>query len=227
MIERKIHLFQRYVEDIEDSESVGDIDIKIKQNTETDEILKELQSIISFGDVTEIKIEKPLKRKTCVSMEAQIQLQEQSNIQNITMNIETRIQIDTMKKISNMICLMDGRFIIVELDGNVNLLTSDGKLEKQLLAIPSEAWSVTQINKSTTAITYPGEGAITIFNIKTETVTKIITFDIACWGLSCSSDSLVVGLCTDEIRIIDLEGNIVKLMQVGSKLLALFTAMID
>ncbi|VDI15920.1 Hypothetical predicted protein [Mytilus galloprovincialis] len=217
LIEQKVHLFQRYVEDIEDSESDCDIDIKIKQNDETDKILKELQSIISFGDVTVIKIEKSLKKKTSVSMEAQIQLQEQSNIQNMTMNIETRIQIDTMKKISDMICLMDGRFIIVELDGNVNLLTSDGKLEKQLLAIPGEAWSVTQINKNTIAITYPGEGAIKIFNIKTETVTKIITFDRACSGLSYSSDSLVVGLGTDEIRIIDLEGNTLKLMQVGSK----------
>ncbi|VDI58193.1 Hypothetical predicted protein [Mytilus galloprovincialis] len=118
--------------------------------------------------------------------------------------------------ISDMICLMDGRVIVVEEYGKVNLLTSDGKLQKQL-PIPGEAWGVTQINQNTIAITYPNERAIKIFNMEKETVTKVITLDKACYGLSFSNGSLAVGLIKDEIRIIDLEGNTLKSIQVESK----------
>ncbi|CAG2237422.1 unnamed protein product [Mytilus edulis] len=112
-----------------------------------------------------------------------------------------------------MICLMDGRLIIVEWYDKVNLLTPDGKLQKQL-PIPGEAFSVTQINQNTIAVTYPREKAIKIFNMENETVTKVITLDTYCYGLSSSDDSLVVGLNTNEIRIIDLEGKILKSIQV-------------
>ncbi|CAG2240209.1 unnamed protein product [Mytilus edulis] len=95
----------------------------------------------------------------------------------------------------------------------VNLLTSDGKLQKQL-PIPGEAWSVTQINQNTIAITYPEEKAIKIFNMENETVTKVITLDKECRGLSFSNNSLAVGLIDNEIRIIDLEGNTLKSIQV-------------
>ncbi|CAG2237384.1 unnamed protein product [Mytilus edulis] len=100
--------------------------------------------------------------------------------------------------------------------GKVNLLTPDGKLLKKL-PIPGEAFSVTQINQNTIAITYPDEKAIKIFNMENETVTKVITLDKYCWGLSSSDDSLVVGLNDDEIRIIDLEGNTLKSIQVECK----------
>ncbi|CAG2227072.1 TRIM2_3 [Mytilus edulis] len=53
--------------------------------------------------------------------------------------------------------------------------------------------------------------------MENETVTKVITLDKYCWGLSSSDDSLVVGLNKDEIRIIDLEGNTLKSIQVESK----------
>ncbi|XP_052093236.1 uncharacterized protein LOC127729456 [Mytilus californianus] len=213
-IEQKVHQCQRFVEDIEDSERVCDVDIKIKQNGEIEKILKELQSITAFGDVNVIRTEISLKRKTNVSSEAQIELQ--SYIDNMTMNIETKIQMKISKKISDMICLMDGRVIVVEQGAKVNLLTSDGKLEKQL-PMPGSAWGVTQINQDTIAITYPWETAIKIFNMKKETATKVINLGRACFGLSCSNDSLVVGLDKNEIRIIDLEGNTLKSIQVQSK----------
>ncbi|VDI69028.1 Hypothetical predicted protein [Mytilus galloprovincialis] len=92
---------------------------------------------------------------------------------------------------------MDGRFIIVEELGKVNLLTPDGKLLKKL-PIPGQAFSVTQINQNTIAVTYPYEKAIKIFNMENETVTKVITLDKHCWGLSSSDDSLVVVYCVDQ-----------------------------
>ncbi|XP_071151296.1 E3 ubiquitin-protein ligase TRIM71-like [Mytilus edulis] len=67
------------------------------------------------------------------------------------------------------------------------------------------------------ALTYPTEIAIKIFNMENETVTKVITLDKDCWGLSSSDDSLVVGLSDDEIRIIDLDGNTLKSIQVKCK----------
>ncbi|CAG2193200.1 unnamed protein product [Mytilus edulis] len=196
------------------SERTSEVDIKIKQNGESEKILKELQLIKSFGEVTVVNTEISLKRQTSVSREAQIELQEQSNIENMTMNIETTIPINISKLISDIICLMDGRVIVVEQMGKVNLLTSDGKFEKQL-PISGEPWGVSQINLDNIAVT--SDNNIEIFNMKTETVTKVIKLNEPCTILSFSNNSLAVGSCKDEIRIIDLEGNTLKSMQVESK----------
>ncbi|CAG2217774.1 TRIM2_3 [Mytilus edulis] len=115
-----------------------------------------------------------------------------------------------------MICLMDGRVIVVECWGKVNLFASDGKFQKQL-PISDEAWSVTQINQDTIAISDPEEKAIKIYNMKNETVSKVIALGRSCFGLSYSNSLLAVGLSNDEIRILDLEGNTVKSIQVRSR----------
>ncbi|XP_071153894.1 transcription intermediary factor 1-alpha-like [Mytilus edulis] len=214
--EQQVSQYQRYIEDLEDSKRASEVEMKIKQNGELEKILKELQLIKSFGEVTVVNTEISLKRQTSVSREAQIELQEQSNIENMTMNIETTIQTNFIRPISEIICLMDGRVIVLEQGDKVNLLTSDGKFEKQL-PIHGKAFSVSQIDQNTIAITYPFEKAIKIFNMKKETVTKVITLDKQCLGLSSSNNSLVVGLSKDEIRIIDLEGNTLKSIKVESK----------
>ncbi|CAG2195583.1 unnamed protein product [Mytilus edulis] len=157
-----------------------------------------------------------MKREASVKRKAQVELGKQSNINNMTMNIETKIEINIKKWISDMICLMDGRVIVVEDDDKVNLFTPDGKLQKQL-PIPGKARSVTQINQNTIAIAYPNEKAIKIFNMENETVTKVITLDKRCYSLSFSNKSLAVGLAGNQIRIIDLEGNKLKSIQVESK----------
>ncbi|XP_071150676.1 uncharacterized protein [Mytilus edulis] len=64
----------------------------------------------------------------------------------------TKNKISIKKDISDMICLMDGRIIAVELNAEVNITTSQGILQKQL-PISGEAYSVTQINHNTIAIT--------------------------------------------------------------------------
>ncbi|CAG2227691.1 unnamed protein product [Mytilus edulis] len=213
-IEQQVHQCQRYVEDLEDDERTKEFDIKMKQNDEIEKILSKLGSLESLGEVMVVKKNIDLNRETSVKRKAQVESREQSNINNMTMNIETKIEINIEKEISDMICLMDGRVIVVENGGKVNLFTSDGKLQKQL---PGEACSVAQINQNTLAITYPSEAAIKIINMENETVTKVITLDKECWGLSFSNNSLAVGLSDDEIRIIDLEGNTLKSIQVESE----------
>ncbi|VDI37423.1 Hypothetical predicted protein [Mytilus galloprovincialis] len=151
-------------------------------------------------------------KETSVRREAQVELLEQSNINNMTMNIEKRIKININESISDMICLMDGRLIMIEVFNKVILRTPDGKIQK-VLPIQGGFFGVTQINQNTIAITYPYETAIKIFNMN-ETVTKVIRLDKECWGLSSSDDSLVVGLNKDEIRIIDFEGNTLKSIRV-------------
>ncbi|XP_063447217.1 uncharacterized protein LOC134726729 [Mytilus trossulus] len=215
-IDQQVHQCHRYVEDLDDDVRTKEFDIKMKQNNEIEKILSKLGSLKSLGEVTVRKTEVAMNIDTSVKKEAQVELQEQSNINNMTMNIETKIEINMKKSISDMICLMDGRVIVVEQLGKVSLLTFDGKLQKQL-PIPDVAWSVTQINQNTIAITYPYEAAIKIFNTEKEMVTKVITLDRACWGLSFSNNSLAVGLSTDKIRIIDLEGNTLKSIQVESE----------
>ncbi|CAG2231691.1 unnamed protein product [Mytilus edulis] len=209
-IEQKVHQCQRYIDDLDKDDRAKEFTIKMKENNEVEKIIKKLGSL---GELTVVETDMDLKKETSVRREAQVESQEQSNINNMTINIEKKIQIN-IREISDMICLMDGRLIIVEWVDKVNLLTPDGKLLKKL---PGEAFSVTQINQNTIAITYPYEKAIKIFNMENETVTKVITLDKYCYGLSSSDDSLVVGLSRDEIRIIDLEGNTLKSIQVKSE----------
>ncbi|XP_063416457.1 uncharacterized protein LOC134698092 [Mytilus trossulus] len=215
-IEQQVHQCQRYVDDLEDDDRVKEFDIKMKQNDEIESIQSKIRSLESLGEVMVVKKNIDLNRERSVRRKAQVQSREQSNINNMAMNIETKIEINIKKYISDMICLMDGRVIVVEYRSKVKLLTSDGKLQKQL-PIPGEAWSVTQINQNTIAITYPDEKAIKIFNLENKTVTKVITLDKLCYGLSFSNNSLAVGLYGDEIRIIDLEGNTQKSIQVESQ----------
>ncbi|XP_071178704.1 repetitive organellar protein-like [Mytilus edulis] len=211
-IEQQVHQCQRYIDDLDKDDRAKEFTIKMKENNEVEKIIKKLGSL---GELTVVKTDMDLNTETSVRREAQVESQEQSNINNMTINIENKIQIN-IREISDMICLMDGRLIIVEWVDNVNLLTPDGKLLKQL-PIRGEAFNVTQINQDTIAVTYPYEKAIKIFNMENETVTRIITLDKVCWGLSSSDDSLVVGLIDDEIRIIDLEGNKLKSIQVKSE----------
>ncbi|XP_071178687.1 uncharacterized protein [Mytilus edulis] len=208
-IEQQVHQCQRYIDDLDKDDRAKEFTIKMEENNEVEKIIKKFGSL---GDLTVVKTDMDLKKETGVSREAQVESQEQSNINNMTINIENKIQIN-IREINDMICLMDGRLIIVEWADKVNLLTPDGKLLKQL-PIGGEAFSVTQINQNTIAITYPLEKAIRIFNMENETVTKVIPLDNACRGLSSSDDSLVVGLDSDEIRIIDLEGNTLKSIRV-------------
>ncbi|CAG2236385.1 unnamed protein product [Mytilus edulis] len=214
-IEQQVHQCQRYIEDLEDDERTKEVDIKMKQNDEIENILSKLVSLESL-EVMIVKTEINLNKEKSLRRKAQVKSQEQSNINNMTMNTETKIEINIEKRISDMICLSDGRVIVVESYGKVNLLSSDGKLQKQL-PIPGDAWGVTQINEDTIAITYPKETAIKIFNMENETVTKVLKLGKACHGLSFSNNSLAVGLRKEEIRIIDLEGNTLKSIQVQSE----------
>ncbi|XP_063396737.1 uncharacterized protein LOC134681179 [Mytilus trossulus] len=209
-IEQQVHQCQRYIDNLEKDHRAKEFTIKMEENNEVEKIIKNLGSL---GELTVTKTDMDLKKETNVRREAQVESQEQSSINNMTMNIEKTIKINTDKLVSDMICLMDARLIIVESNDKVNLLTPDGKLLKEL-PIPGEAFSVTQINQNTIALTYPDEKAIKIFNMENETVTKVITLDKECGGLSSSDNSLVVGLSDDEVRIIDLEGNTLKSIQV-------------
>ncbi|XP_063418753.1 uncharacterized protein LOC134701535 isoform X1 [Mytilus trossulus] len=212
-IEQQVHQCQRYIDDLENDDRAKEFNIKMEENNETEKIIKKLESL---GELTVVKTDMDLNRETSVRRKAQVESQEKSNINNMTMNVEKKIKINMDIEVSDMICLMDGRLIMVEGFGKVILLSPDGKLQKQL-PIPGEAFSVTEINQNTIAITYPYEKAIKIFNMENETVTKVITLEKQCWGLSSSDNSLVVGLSDDEIRIIDLEGNKLKSIQVESQ----------
>ncbi|XP_063435525.1 uncharacterized protein LOC134716455 [Mytilus trossulus] len=213
-IEQQVHQYQRFVENLEKDERVKEVDIKIKQNDEIEKILGQLESLDSLGEVMVVETNVVTNIGTGLMRGSQGESREQSSINNMTMNIETEMAIDTASYISDMICLIDGRIIVVEHLGEVNILTSDGKPQ---LKLSGKAWSVTQIDQNTIAITYPYERAIKIFNMENETVTNVITLDNECWGLSFSNNSLAVGLFDDEICIIDLDGNTLRSIQVESK----------
>ncbi|XP_052103737.1 uncharacterized protein LOC127737230 isoform X2 [Mytilus californianus] len=214
-IEQQVHQYQQYVEDLENDGRTKEFDIKMKQNDEIEKILSKLELLESLGEVTSVKTDIDLNRETSVRRKAQVQSRQQSNINNMTINIETKNKINIEKIISGMTCLMDGGVIVHDQWCRSYLLTSDGKLQKKL-PLPESTYSVTQINQNTIAISCSNEQKITFFNMENETVTKFIKLDKQCYGVSFSNDSLAVGLSSDvddriadddEIRIIDLEGN--------------------
>ncbi|XP_071121365.1 uncharacterized protein [Mytilus edulis] len=208
-IEQQVHLCQQFVDDLDNDERTKEVDLKTKQNNEIEKLLRKLVSIESLGVVMVVKTGTDFNRGTRIRKKAQVESQEQSNIHNMTMNIETKIKMNINKVIWDMICLMDGRIIVVKNYGKVHLLTPDGKHKKQLKILDG-AYSVTQINQNTIAITNPSEKAVKIFNMENETVIKVITLHKECRGLSFSNNSLAIGLNSNEICVIDLEGNILK-----------------
>ncbi|XP_071148578.1 uncharacterized protein [Mytilus edulis] len=212
-IEQQVHQFQKYADNLEDDERAKEIDLTMKQNDEIESIQSKLESIKSLGEVVVVKKEIYLNKDQGVKRGAQAKLRDQYNIHNMTMAIKTKIQINEV--IIYIICLIDGRVIVVDKNGKVNLHTSDGKLQKHL-PLTDLAWRVTQTNQNTIAITSPGRG-IQIYNIEKETVTKFIELAKTCWGISFSNNSLAAGLHNDEITIIDLEGNSRISIQVQSK----------
>ncbi|CAG2220238.1 unnamed protein product [Mytilus edulis] len=213
-IEQQVHQCQRYVDDLENDDRAKEFNIKMEQNNKIENVIKHLGSL---GELTVVTTDMDLIKETSVNREAQVESLAQSNINNMTMNIEEKIDINIDRMISDMICLMDGRLIIVAWWDKVILLTPDGQHQNEL-PISGDPFSVTQINQDNIAITYPLETAIKIFNMYNETVTKVITLDKGCCGLSLSDNStLCVGLDEREIRIIDLEGNTLKSIQAESE----------
>ncbi|CAC5394199.1 TRIM2_3 [Mytilus coruscus] len=218
-IEQQVHQFQMYVDNLENDERTKEFDIRMKQNDEIETILSKLESIKSLGEIMVVKTDIDFNKETPVKKEAQEESREQSNMNKMTMNIETKLKTNIGDWISGIICLMDGRVIVVKGGGKVFLLSADGKQEK-LLPIPEGAQSVTQINQNTIAISSPFDKTIKIFNMEKDTVTKVIKLDKVCHGLSFFNNTLAVGLMghgDGEIHIIDLDGNILRSMQVQSE----------
>ncbi|VDI54547.1 Hypothetical predicted protein [Mytilus galloprovincialis] len=214
-VEQQVHQCQRFVDDLDNDERIKEVDIRIKQNDEIEKIITKLLSIESFGEVTVVKTKTDFNRGTSGRTEAQVKSQDQSNINNMTMNIETQIEIDIKRFIRDMICLMDGRIIVVERNGTVYLLTPDGKHRKELQELFG-ANSVTQINDNTIAVVHvnPYNTTIRMFNMENEEFTKDISLNKKGICLSFSNSCLAVGVNWDEICIIDLEGNIMKTIKV-------------
>ncbi|VDI49250.1 Hypothetical predicted protein [Mytilus galloprovincialis] len=215
-IGEKVHQYQRYLNDIENNEGAWEVEIKIKKNDDLEKILCELQSFRSFGEVEVSQTDLAINRETGVSRETQVETRNQFYIDKMTMHIETKREDNIKKNISDMVCLSGGRIIVVEYESQVNLLNDDGTRQKMLL-ITGKPHSVAQINKDTIAITYSYMEIIKIFNIENETVTKVIKVHNYCFGLSFSNESLAVGLNSNEIRIIDLEGKRIKSIQVQNE----------
>ncbi|CAG2231703.1 unnamed protein product [Mytilus edulis] len=90
-IEQKVHQCQRYIDDLDKDDRAKEFTIKMKENNEVEKIIKKLGSL---GELTVVKTDMDLKKETSVRREAQVESQEQSNINNMTINIEKKIKIN-------------------------------------------------------------------------------------------------------------------------------------
>ncbi|CAG2237383.1 unnamed protein product [Mytilus edulis] len=96
-IEQQVHQCQRYIDDLEKDDRAKEFNIKMEKNNEVEKIIKKLGSL---GELTVVKTDMDLNKETSVRREAQVESQEQSNINNMTMNIERKIKINIGKTIS-------------------------------------------------------------------------------------------------------------------------------
>ncbi|VDI49513.1 Hypothetical predicted protein [Mytilus galloprovincialis] len=179
----------------------------MNQNDEIEKIVRQLESRNSLGEITVVKTETKLNRVSIMRREAQVQSREKSSISNMIMNIETKMDIN-IGYISDMICLMDGRVIIVQNEFNVNLLTSDGNL--YILPITNEAFTATQINQDTIAITYPKDdvGEIRIIDLEGNTLKSILVRNKASliYLIYCN-DRVIYSGHNSTVRCVDESGN--------------------
>ncbi|CAG2184493.1 unnamed protein product [Mytilus edulis] len=86
-IEQQVHQCQRYIDDLDKDDRAKEFTIKMEKNNETEKIIKKLGSL---GELTVVKSDMDLNTETGVRREAQVESQEQSNINNMTINIEKR-----------------------------------------------------------------------------------------------------------------------------------------
>ncbi|CAG2235230.1 unnamed protein product [Mytilus edulis] len=196
IIEQQLPPLQRYIENLDDNE-----------------IFNTLNKFRSLKSFEEEAIDKTLNKETSMRRKAQVETQE---IKYMTVNIESKNEINTGMVIRDMICLIDGRVVLVQWFGNVYLLTSDCSLVTKI-PINGKACCVTQINLNTIAISYPNQKAIAIFELENETITKVIIFEKHCYGLSFCDNYLAVCLGNNDICITDLVGNILSSIQVHSE----------
>ncbi|XP_063447134.1 uncharacterized protein LOC134726654 [Mytilus trossulus] len=95
-IEQQVHQCQRYIDDLENDERATEFTIKMEKNNDVEKIIKKLGSL---GELTVVKTDMDLMRETGVRREAQVELLEQSSINNMTMNIEKKTKINTQQNI--------------------------------------------------------------------------------------------------------------------------------
>ncbi|CAG2247298.1 unnamed protein product [Mytilus edulis] len=88
-IEQQVHQCQRYIDDLDKDDRAKEFNIKMEKNNEVEKIIKKLGSL---GELTVVKTDMDLNKETSVRREAQVEYQEQSNINNMTMNIERDIK---------------------------------------------------------------------------------------------------------------------------------------
>lgn len=81
-IEQQIYQCQQYVDDLENDDRAKEFYITMTQNDEIKNIVDQLGSLKSIGEVTVVKTESGLNKVPRVRMKAEVELQKQFDINN-------------------------------------------------------------------------------------------------------------------------------------------------
>ncbi|CAC5417210.1 TRIM56 [Mytilus coruscus] len=221
-IEQQLHQYQLSVQDKAKHDTYIEFEISVKYDKMLEQILSSFRLLESFGNISVCKQESSnTDMATFETKEAQAQTREQTLIHKMSLKLESKSSIKGIKTVSDMICLIDGRFVVVEENGRISLHSADGKFQKYI-SVTGKAFSVERIDHDTIITSYPDEKAIKFIKISSETVTKVITLDKPCRGISYCNDTIVVALSHNddeykEIRKINLKGNTLSSMYIQSE----------
>lgn len=96
-IEKQINQFKRYYEEIENDKRVEEFDFQIKQKGSTEKLLSRLELLESLGKVVICRTETALKKKSQKLREAQVDTGQQTDVCNISLNLERKVDINIMR----------------------------------------------------------------------------------------------------------------------------------
>ncbi|CAC5396956.1 unnamed protein product [Mytilus coruscus] len=223
-IEQQVNQYKRYIDELWQDERIKDICIDVEENKNFVELVTALESLESLGRVFVIKKEMSFNKDN-VYKEVQVECSDSILLRNISLELETKLDIvhinDTLQVVTAMISLTDNRVILIAGKEGILPFRTDCNFVKHFKVF-GEPFGVTELEHDAIVVSFPNEKVVKIINLNNDSVEKVIKLHKKCLGLSSLNKTIAVGLHLqrdDEIRVIDLEGNTLKSVNVASETL--------
>ncbi|XP_063447864.1 uncharacterized protein LOC134727413 [Mytilus trossulus] len=223
-IEKQLSPYKRYIDELWQDDRLKDICIDVEENENVLKVVSACESLKSLGHVFVVKKETSRDNDN-IFREVQVECRDNQFFRNISLELETKTDIlhinDTLQVVTAMLCLTDNRVILIAGKERILLFKTDCNFEKNIKVL-GEPFGVAELEKDTIAVSFPNEMVVKIINLNNDSVEKVIELYKKCLGLSSLKNTIAVGLHlqrNDEIRVIDLEGNTLRSVNVASETL--------
>lgn len=223
-IEQQMNQYKRYIDQLWQDGRMKDVCIDVEENSNFLKVVTAVESLESLGHVFVVRKE-ATRDNDNISREVQVECRDSPFFRNISLELETKKDIlhinDTLQVVTAMICLNSNRVILIAGKERLLLFRNDCNFEKNIKVL-GEPFGVAELENDAIAVSFPNEMVVKIIDLNNDSVEKVIKLYKKCLGLSSLKNTIAVGLHlqrNDEIRVIDLEGNTLKSVNVASETL--------